>query len=306
MTSPARAAVRLRPLEYVQLYGPPAKRCTGCNHNRKRPEEHDAGGRLDRQVLEDVARWAGYGRPGGDPWGENTRPSVPEIARRIGYSERSVQYSLRRLERGGYIEVDEERPGGTTKYRIRRPVEPVDELADVVNFSVHKQRRSRRRNTGPLHHSGATVAPNLVPLPEELPPVAPDEVLRNAVGADAPAQRGAPMAPRAGSPPSGTAPPSRIEVRAEPHRQDAGRQRVPEPDPTTRDDVAAVLRPALDDLGAAGWGDPVPASRIEHWTRDAARRLRSCPRCGAAPGEACRNRAGRLRKANHNERRIPR
>lgn len=284
----AGGAVRLKPVEYVQLYGPPAKRCTSCDHAR--PDLHAAGGRLDRMVLQDVAAWASWRR---DSWGEQTYPSVPQIARRIGYSERSVQYALRRLERSGFLERVE-RPGFTAVCRVVRVVEPVDEVADVVNFSVYKRGRSRRSNTPPLHQSGATVAPELGDLPAEPPPLPPHRGWPDSSdGADAPAQA-APQWRGEAESPFGTGPPSPAGVGSEPHRQDAGRQRVPEPAAPSPGDVLA----GVSALAAA----PDEPGGVIRWSRRVTR-LQRCPQCGAEPGAPCRNRAGRERKANHAARR---
>lgn len=290
------AAVRLKPLEYVQLYGPPEKRCTGCDHAR--PHLHDAGGRLDRLVLQDIASWASWRR---DDWGERTYPSVPEIARRIGYSDRSVQYAMRRLERCGWIERIE-RPGFTSLCKVVRVVEPVDERADVVSFAVHKQRRSRRRNTPLLHPSGATVAPELGALPEEQPPVAPDRGWDEADGADAPAQAAPRWRGEPPGPPPGTAPPPPAEPGAEPHRRMRGASLAAGPPPPLADAAVAGALRLVQPPAPPPAGDPAS----ERWSRSAARQLRRCPRCDAPPGEACRNRSGRPRKANHAERRLPR
>lgn len=290
--------LRLKPIDYVTMYGPPARRCSGCGHQR--PQDHAAGGRLDRLVLQDLARWASWDA---HDWGQRSRPSVPMIAQRIGYSDRSVQYAMRRLAASGFIEWNE-RPGLTSMCRILRPVGPGDNAAAPVDDPV-QIRAPRRANTGPsLHRSPATVAPERGYRTTDQPPVAPDRGLDESDRADARAQAAPQWRGDATPAPFGTGPPPLAGVRARPHRQDAGRQRAPVASPPSVEDVFAVLGSAVDDLAGGAESDPV--SFVGHWTRAAARRLRPCPRCAAPAGEACRRRDGRMRKANHAERRIPR
>ena len=299
-TPRGRAAVRLKPVEYVQLYGPPERRCSGCHH--KKPDEHLAGGRLDREVLEDVADHASWGRDGRG-WGDGTYPSVPQIARRIGYSERSVQYSLRRLERSGYVERME-RSGFTALYRIVRVVEPVDEWADVVSFPVRNRRQSRRRNTGKptfLHPPGATVAPELG-TEQELTPLTPrcGELIHNDA---ADAAGDAPPGAARWRPGESRGDPSRLEAaprRA--HRSDAGRARAANPTRITLDGLVDAALGGVAALAPVAEGD---SDAVERAARVLTRK-RWCPKCNAQPEQRCRRPDGTEREANHAERRAPR
>jgi hypothetical protein len=299
-----RSAVRLKPVEYVQLYGPPERRCSGCHH--RKPSEHLAGGRLDRLVLQELADVAAWGRDGRS-WGDEARPSVPGIARRLGYSERSVQYALRRLEsphnpRGPYVERVE-RVGFTAWYRICRPVEPVDEFADVVEIGSRRRVVKRRRNTGTppfLHPPGATVAPELGTEQENPAPVVPagqrsvDDRAAARTQA-APQRRGVPSPA-----PSEGGPPSLVGSGGRAHRGDAGPGRVLGVADMPPDGLADTVLAGVAALAPPGRGD----STSYRLSRAKARRRR-CPRCAAPPGEACRGCGGRLRKSVHAERREP-
>jgi DNA-binding transcriptional ArsR family regulator len=279
-----RRRVRLTPAQYVELYGPMR--------------------RVDRLVLLDLARHADYNAA---TWGERAHPRVGDkgrgkttIGERIGYSERSVQYALRRLEAGGWVDRLEQ-PGRVSVYRIVRKVEPVGsvdtepEIVDDVGDNRPPADPSPPLDVAP---GGAKVAPDLEPVPREPPPLPPSERLGSVDGATAPAQS-APERRGAGPPrATRTDPPSAAEHRAEPLRRDAGAT-----------DVATVLR-ALpggwaerDEGPPDGTAESDPTS--ERWSRSTTR-ARRCPRCGADPGQACRGRRGRLRQANHADRRLPR
>jgi hypothetical protein len=285
------ARVRLKPLDYVQRFGPSPARCVGCSH--RKPDEHDAGGRLDRLVLADIAAKASWSPA---TWGEGAWPSVPRIATRIGYCDRSVQYSLRRLVAAGFLELVE-RPGRSSLFRIVRHVEvvgSVDTEPEIVD-DVGDNRAPVDESAGPgqVAPGGATVAPELSHLPTDHPPVAPLLGLGESDGAAAPAHRGAPMAPRRGDPPSAAAPPPPADVGAEPHRRMRRAGRAAEPAPPSYDDVAAAL--------SSTEPDEQPERRLSRLT---AVRTRRCPRCSAPPGEAWRGRGG-PHKSVHADRRVP-
>lgn len=278
-----RHRVRLTPAQYVELYGPAR--------------------RVDRLVLLDLARHSDYNWTS---WGERAHPRVGDkgrgkttIGERIGYSERSVQYALRRLEADGWVERREQ-PGRVSIYRIVRKVEPVGsvdtepEIVDDVGDNRPPADLSPPRDVAP---GGAKVAPDLEPVPREPPPLPPSEGLGSKDGAVAPAQFAAKSREAAATRAPGADPPSAAGHRAKPHRGDVA-----------AGDVARVLRALPGGWaehdgappGGAAEGDPTS----ERWSRTTTR-ARRCPRCGAEPGQACRGGRGRLRQANHAERRPP-
>lgn len=281
-----RRRVRLTPAQYVEAYGPAR--------------------RVDRLVLLDLARHADYNPAS---WGERAHPRVGDkgrgattIGERIGYSERSVQYALRRLEAGGWVER-QERPGRVSIYRIVRKVEPVgsvDTEPETVQDVGDNRPPADPVDTLDVAPGGAKVAPDLEHLPTEPTPLPPPDGSGLVDGADAPAHSAAKS--RGGNPDRapGAPPPAAAGHREEPHRQDAGA----EPGATVLRALPDgwVAEPAtLDGDGQDGAGEGDPTS--ERWSRHATRHRR-CPRCGAEPGEACRGRRG-LRQRNHLERRPP-
>lgn len=285
----------LRPEEYVMRFGP-----------RRR---------VDRLVLLDIARaadwWTDDAR--GKQWGAHSYVAVELIAGRIGYCERSVQYALRRLTADGYLEIDE-RPGRQHHFLVlrQRHLTAVDDSAETVDNPVDEEASAAPPTGASVAPPGATVAPLLPHVPEEPPPVAPQHGPEESVGAGAPAQA-PPQWRRPGGPgPAAAPPPAPVASVAEPHRRDARRRAASATRRPLSEAAVAGLGSALSDLGDAGPGDPLSSALVdavrpaEHWTRDAARRLRPCPTCGAAAGEACRRRNGNLRVANHAARRIPR
>lgn len=278
------ALVRLNPEQYVAMVAGKQLR------------------RRDRLVLAAIAKrahWQSW------RWGEGAYRCVEKIAEDTGYCERSVRYAFRALVAEGWLEITP-RPGRTNDFTVLRPITALSLVVDdepEPGENVGDNRPPEDLETPALIAGGAaTVAADQYPPPTETTPVAPDSRSGKVDGADAPAQ--APPRWRRDGPHGvpGTDPPSSAGCRAEPHRGDAGAARA-----------FAAAEPGSDGVLAGVSGLvalPQPADEVivtgEHWTRDAARRLRPCPRCKALPGAPCRNRDGKLRKANHRERRIPR
>jgi hypothetical protein len=64
-----------------------------------------------------------------DQQGGSISPGVKTIASKTGYCRRSVQLITRRLERRGCLVRDGRGPGGTNRYFIPLPGEPVSSAA---------------------------------------------------------------------------------------------------------------------------------------------------------------------------------
>lgn len=223
-----------------------------------------ASRRLDQLVLLDLAESSDYG-DGRGTWGEHAFPSVPAIAARIGYCERSVQYALRRLEAERRLERVE-RAGRTTVYRIVRHLEVVVEEAPARGAAVAP--------------GGARVAPDQglptrSPSPPE-PPLPPK-------GSDEPPDGGAHAAPSARRPVSPTDPPSPavpLALVEGPHRRMRGAGLPSDPgEPSAEGPDAALC-------------EPQDAVRVPP-------RAMRCPTCHALPGRPCTRSGGTPRRRNH-------
>jgi hypothetical protein len=252
---------RLTPEQYVQAF-PPARR-------------------VDRLVLRDIAAKADWGAA---TWGESAFPSVPAIAARIGYCDRSVQYALRRLEADGRLELAV-RPGRTNVWRVTRHLASAED--DGSPQAVDNPVRPAPAANGSSAPGGAKVAPDRGPPPRAttppLPPPWVERAKRDAAGAaaHAPPERRAPLQL---IPSRSPAPPARSES---PRLMTGGGRTLPD-----------------DGSGPPPDGATVAEIRTLRLSRAAAR-ARPCPRCRAAAGEPCSGPTGKLRKANHAERRVP-
>jgi hypothetical protein len=272
-----RELARQTPVQYVTAHGP-----------RRR---------LDRLVLLDIAAKADWAAA---TWGESAFPSVPHIGARIGYCDRSVQYALRRLEAGGYLELTF-RPGRTSVCRIVRHLEAVPAVEDdpgTGDNPVHNSGRGVIPATLTVAPGGAKVAPDQVPLPRATTPVGPS-VARNgkseAAGAAAQAAQRAPhrgpvSREPPGTPPAGPEPPR--------HRPEGGQ-------PAARERPGRRLegpRPWL--WSPSGVRQRTPG-RNGPRKRDVVRERVRCPECDAPPGVNCRGNRGQSRSSNHASRRLP-
>lgn len=291
----------LSPEQYVESFGPPRRIPPGRD---RKTQAGPAGGRLDRAVLRDIAKHAHYGHRQGKVWGEGAVPSVPGIAERIGFCERSVQYALRRLVADGFLAL-EERAGRTHSCRIVRYLAAVPDPPGSGRDASHSPVDATRVDEvvdnpvggdAGVAPEGATVAPDQEPPTKPIPPEGPLVARKTrsepaSAGAHAPpgAARVGPVEPSSSSATTGAF------GSAQPMTAGGG-------------SAGAVAfgregpRPWL--YGPSGvrkrTAGPNRARR-----RDALRDRVRCPECGADVGENCRRADGSARSSLHRSRQLP-